>query len=170
MKTKTCSKCGFVCGVELFRVGRNVCKKCFKKQQKEYRLKNKDKQKEYRLKNKDKLGKQREEYRLKNKDKIGKQKKEYRLKNKDKIGKKQKEYDLKNKDKQKEYNLKNKDKLGKQREEYRLKNKDKITDVYIKSLLSGRGITSADVPQEMVEVKREQIIMSKLLKEIKEWD
>ena len=131
METKKCIKCGGVFLLWCFSEKKNTCKRCIKKYNKEYRLKNKYKENKYR-----------KEYRLENKDND----KQYR----------------------KKHYFKNKKKINEQHKEYRLKNKEDLNDRYVKSLF--RSLKTEDVPQELIELKREQIIMSKLLKESKEWD
>ncbi len=85
METKTCSKCGETKAVELFRQGRNQCKLCIAKIQKDYNEKNKESiaeyMKEYYAKNHDQL----KEYRTKNRERIADYMKEYYAQNKERF-------------------------------------------------------------------------------------
>ena len=73
----TCKHCGFTGKPEdfVYPTG-NVCKECYKKQQKK-------RNDEYRKNNKEKIAKQSKKYRENNKEKIAKGKKKYQQDNKD---------------------------------------------------------------------------------------
>jgi len=159
---KRCIKCGDVKFIDEFHIHESskdglapLCKKCTKEYNKEYWAKNKDKfkerGKEYRAKNKDKL----KEYRAKNKDKF----KEYRAKNKDKL----KEYRAKNKDKFKEHRAKNKDKF----KEYKKEGTVKLSNVYVKGMLRTSGIKKHQITPELIELKKQQILLYREIKNIK---
>lgn len=129
----------------------------------------------HQLKNKEKIRARMKEYRLKNKEKIREHYKGYWLKNKEKMNEKNRKYRLKNKGKIRAYRLKNKERTR----AYYLKNKERarertadgiaeLSDNYIKSLARQQfKIKAADVTPEMIELKREQLTMYRLMKEVK---
>jgi len=96
-------------------------------------------------------------YRKKNQIKLISYNKLYREQNQDYYLKYKKKYREQNQDKIFEYNKK----YGKQ-------NIDKIKDNYIKRLLYGNsGIKFQDITSELIEAKREQIKLFRLIKQIK---
>jgi len=136
METKKCSKCGEVKSLSDFYKRYGMCKECASIQQREYRLKNAEKRIKYN-----------KEYRLKNAERIREQKREYRLKNAERI----REYD-------KKYSSENIEKIRKREK----KNNYNLTNKYIASLLR---ISIKDVPKELLEAKRAQIKIHRLLKQ-----
>ena len=157
MEYKTCSKCKVSKLVGDFTKSKNTkdgfhnqCKQC----NKEYCLANKNKIAEYNLANKDKKAEYDREYCLANKDKIAEYNREYNLANKDKVAECNKEYNLANKDKIAEYNR-----------EYNLA----LSDNYVLSCIkkSTEFPPNAEIPAELIEAKRLDIKIKRLLKEIK---
>ena len=159
-ETKICSKCGEEKLLKEFNLqisgkyGRySWCKICASDLNKKYRKQNRDKILEY--------GK---EYHKQNQDKRNLESKEYYKQNRDKILKYRKEYREQNQDKRKEYYKQNQDK----RKEYYKQNRDKLEDNYIKNSLSNiSGIKFKDISPELIEAKREQIKLYRLIKKIK---
>ena len=125
--------------------------------------------KEYRLNNQEKFSKYCKEYKLNNKDKIKEKNKEYRLNNQEKFSKYFKEYRLNNKDKIKEYTLNNKDKKCKYLKEYSKKITLSLPDSYVlKSIkLQTSFPHNAEIPAELIEAKRLEIKIKRLLKDLK---
>ena len=99
------------------------------------------------------------EYWAKNKDKFKERGKEYRAKNKDKL----KEYRAKNKDKFKEHRAKNKDKF----KEYKKEGTVKLSNVYVKGMLRTSGIKKHQITPELIELKKQQILLYREIKNIK---
>lgn len=169
-QTKICTKCGIEKPLSEFSTHKKTkdglrisCKKCSYIRHKKYRLKNKEKIREYHkeynkkyyLKNKEKIKEREKKYCLKNKEKIKEKNKERYLKNIEAY----KESRSKNKEKRKEYLLKNKDKFTKVNKKYR----DSLCDAYIAGLLH---IPVKECPTELIELKRAQIKLIRITKEV----
>ena len=148
--------------------------------------------KKYRLKNVEKIKEWKRRYYLKNRDKIlleEKQKRdEYRKYHKDKRLKNNKltddpnyyrDYTKKNKEHlrelAKEYYKNNRERLKERSFKYYKNNREKIlsdgknSTSAIKALIRGRGgiLKHKDIPQELVDVKREQLKLRRLINERK---
>ena len=64
------------------------------------------------------------------------------------------------------YKLLNIEELNKKRREYGQKCRDNLTDVYIiKTLTDRSNLTNKDIPQELVEAKRQYVKIKRITKE-----
>jgi uncharacterized Zn finger protein (UPF0148 family) len=171
---KTCSKCGFVGDDELFVKGRIVCLECNKERKKEYYESNKkyvkEKAKEYRENNREKYLISSRKYYESNKYSINKVNSNYRENNREKIAKMKKEYCENNKEKIKEYHREyrenNKEKISERNKKYSKKIIHEIRGSYIRNAINRHmGIKAADIPIELLELKREQLQLHRLIKE-----
>jgi hypothetical protein len=143
---KRCSKCREIKDVNEFykyikrKAGRNIlCNKCLY----EY---NSDRKKEI-----DKR------YRLKNIDKVKEKEKRYRLENIDKV-----------KEKSRRYYVAHKDDIKERVKIYQKINVDSLSNAYIKQkILRQFGIESTQIPEHIIDLKREQIELHRLIKEAK---
>ena len=106
--------------------------------------------------------------------------KEWYQENKEKINERNKKYYWENKEKEKERKKKyyeaNKEKLLEQRKKHRKENIEKyreyqkegikdLSDNYVKGLLTDRtNLTYKDIPQELIEAKRELIKINRFIK------
>ena len=133
MESKICNNCKIEKPKTDFRVlkdGRlySYCKECKRKQDKEYRDKNKEKVrkslKKWREENKERKYLMDKEYREKNKDLIKEKKKKYREENKERLRERDKLYYEKNKAKFKKYREENEDKIKREAKKYREENKE----------------------------------------------
>ena len=165
-------------GKSLMLVSIRGCRVCKKESMSKYLLTHKESEKKHRLKNKDKKKEYLKKYYMENKERSSEYAKEYYLKNKDK----KKEFRLNNKKYTKEYYLKNKEILLKKHKVYALKNKvykkeyskeyhskisKELTDVYLRSQLAKNGLKSNKVTHEMIEVKRQQLIIFRGIRDIR---
>jgi len=110
------------------------------------------------------------EYYLKNKEYFNKRSREYYLKNKENLRKKSREYNSKNKEKInkyfKEYRSKNKENCKKIVKKYKKKQREQLEDGYIVQLITqNTGLTTADIPSELIEAKRLEIKIKRIIKE-----
>lgn len=82
MVEKTCTRCGFTGGAELFRTNTNTCKNCIRAERKRYRAENHEKELErcrrYRINNPEKVKESRKRYSEENPEKIRESSKRYR--------------------------------------------------------------------------------------------
>ena len=100
-------------------------------------------------------------YHLKNKDERYKKSREYVLKNKDKVQEYMKKY-------KKEYMLKNADKIKESTRKYNSIQVEELTDTYIKQLLTnGNSLWAKDIPKWLVEAKRDELNMKRIIKKEK---
>jgi len=104
-------------------------------------------------------------YRENNKEKITAQSKIYCEKNKESIRAKHKIYRENNKEKMtskhKIYYENNKEKITSKRKIYR----ENLSDSYVKELLTGKsGLSCKDIQQELIEIKRVQILIKRHIK------
>jgi hypothetical protein len=145
-QVKTCSKCGetkalgFFCKNKECNDGfRPRCKECMNSYGREFRKKNPDKCREYYRKNREK-----------NREKIRVTSKKYYEKNKDKIN----EYG-------KERREKNPEKIREIRKVYI----ENLPEKYvIKQITQGTGLSASSIPQELIELKRVQIQITRELR------
>ena len=146
-KFKKCSKCKEEKSLDCFDLSKNggygvqsYCKDCMRIFKKKYYSKNKEK-----------INKHSREYHLKNKEKINKYDREYYSKNKEKIA-----------ERQREYKLKNREKVRKKSREQR----KQLADVYVANLITQRtDLTIADIPSDLIEAKRLEIKIKRIIKE-----
>ena len=106
----------------------------------------------------------------KNVEKIRKTKRKYYLKHQDEICKSQKEYYENNKDrmlnKLKKYREENREQIRERDRKYNQKQRDNLTDVYIKNMLTGgNNLKPEDIPQELIEAKRQHLKLKRITKE-----
>jgi len=170
--TNICIKCGEEKDIELFRNGKNVCKKCMSIQLQEWRQKNAEYLREYQQKNADKIRERNREWRQKNADYI----REYRQKNADKLH----EYRQKNADYFREYYQKNANYIHCQKKEYYKENADTISKkaskyYQEKACLIGscvffnqNGLSIKNVPKELFELKALQLELKRETKKQRE--
>ena len=105
------------------------------------------------------------------------QQRAYSIANKDKIAARMRAYNAANKDKKRAYDAANKDRIAACKRAYKAANKDRITakrhervaslsDGYVRELLAGRSnLKSADVPPELVELKRQHLKIHRMVME-----
>jgi len=145
--TRVCKKCGEEKLLEEFtkyklcKYGRGyTCKVCDNARSCKHNLKYKNYQKEYYLNNKENIEKQQREYRINNKEYIKKHSIEYRINNK-------------------EY-------IKKQRRECVKRLSDSYCSAQLMQRIKGIGckLTSKDIPQELIELKRVQLQIHRLTK------
>ena len=179
METKKCSKCGEVKAVSNFNKCKtnkdgymSYCKICFKQYYQANKEKIKEQQKQYYQANKEKIKEQQKQYGQANKGKFKERMKKYYQTNKEKLKEKKKEYYQANKEKlkekQKEYRQANKKKLKEKMKKYRQGDRDKLVDSYIKSIINKQtnGMLKAkDIPQELIELKRNNLILKRKIKD-----
>ena len=106
----------------------------------------------------------------KNAEKIRKTNRKYYLKHQDEICKSQKEYYENNKDrmlnKLKKYREENREQIRERDRKYNQKQRDNLTDVYIKNMLTGgNNLKPEDIPQELIEAKRQHLKLKRITKE-----
>ncbi len=121
--------------------------------------------KKYYKANKEKLLEQNKKYREENKEKESKRAKKYREANKEIILEKEKKYREENKEKErkraKKYNKANKEKLS----ERRKRDAENLTDYYVvRFIIENSNLTPKDIPQELIEAKRELIKINRFIK------
>ena len=152
------------------------------------------KNKEYALKNIEKIRKYGKEYRAKNKDRRKTVGRNYYLNNKEEFRVKGKKYrerpeiKLRNKKNSAEYYKQNKEGISLKSKTYREKHKvgikkyhdewynsrgkglvkegvDNLEDLYVRNLITKRSaLSGADVPQELVEAKRQEMQVKRIIK------
>jgi len=143
---KKCSKCKEIKSLDKFYKNRKhpdglhyECKTCHRK----YFIENKDKIKEYK-----------KQYYLKNKDTI----KEYLIKNKDKIK-------VGNYKRGVKYRLNHKEEVKEYANKYAKKLRDELSDLYIKQrLTSNSPLSYKDIPQWLIEAKREELQLKRIIR------
>jgi len=190
METKKCSKCGEVKAVSEFNKNKNrkdglhtYCKKCVKQYYQVNKEKTLEQKKQYRQANKEKIKERKKKYYQVNKEKTLEHNKQYRQANKEKIKERKKKYYQANKEKtlehSKQYRQANKEKIEQYNKQYRQANKEKLkekskdnrnklVDPYIKTIISKQtnGMLKAkDIPQELIELKRNNIILKRKIKD-----
>jgi len=149
-----------------------------------------DKRIAYSKNNRERIRATSRKYWSKNKEKKAEKDKRYQEKNKVFLAGKKKEHYEKNRE---SYSEKGKERYVNKREvilaqnrEYRVKNKDELDEkasvrskarvenlepVYIKQTIRGQtGLRNKEITQEMIEEKRELLLIHRKLKEIREWD
>ena len=144
-------------GLSVRRIRGRMCAECNRSLAKAYYEANKDEQRAHRKAyyeaNKDEKMAYSKAYREANKDK----KRAYREANKDKI-----------KAQIKAYREANKDKIKAQAKAYYEINKEEIADEYAKGLIRQNiSIKTSKITPKMIDLKREQITLHRLIKEIK---
>ena len=175
MRTKKCTKCGEVKAVSEFHKDKyskdgffDECKECRKKYyqankekileyDKQYRQANKEKIKEYSKKYYQANKEKRKKYRQANKEKIKEQKKKYRQANKEKEKEQKKKYYQANKEKILEYSKK-----------YCQDNRNKLADPYVIDIIrhqTNSMLKAKDIPQELIELKRNSLILKRKIKD-----
>ena len=190
---KTCIKCGEPKELKMFSLDKRAsdgvvscCKLCKNKKalsvyydDKNVKNREKDKKRKsaYNLKwkgeNKKKIKKYNAEYRANNKSKIKEKEKEYNKNNKNKINKRQREYRKENKpifDKyrpkrrlyEKIYAKENRDYINNRNRE----RGKRLTDGYVRGMWMAHnsGIKASDMPQDMIDFKRDQVILARKIK------
>ena len=187
MKTKRCSKCGEVKGVDEFHKNRSGkdglgghCKFC----KKAYREANREKAlayaRAYQEANREKIATRRKAYREANREKIAALKKAQYEANRERILARQKAYRGANRERilasANAYYEANREKVLAYCKDYRNANPAKVAaynkarcealaDGFVRTTIKKQaGIESADIPAEMIELKRQQI---KLYRELK---
>ena len=93
--------------------------------------------------------------------------KNYRKENADKLKEYIKNYRKENPEKLKEYRKNNADKAKEYSKEYHSKISKELTDVYLRSQLAKNGLKSNKVTHEMIEVKRQQLIIFRGIRDIR---
>ena len=146
MTEKKCSKCGEIKAVELFGVGSNQCRSCIK-------ARAKARAKAYREANPDKVKAAVKAYREANPDKVKAVVKAWQDANPDKVKATKKAWADANRDKVKA--------VTKAKDKKRIEN---LTDGYVTSVLK---LTKAQTTPELIASKREQLILIRLTREIK---
>lgn len=165
----------------VYQLLNSTCKKCDAELSREYynRIKdnpdfiekNRKRGLEYRNKNYDEIAKRRKtaEYLIKHNSWEKKRYEKYSdfINERSRLRRKTKEY----KKSMKEYRKKNKDKIYIQevvtKKRYHEKNRDLITDKYCLNLIrSNEGFTKGEITKEMIEVKRNQILLWRIRMEI----
>ena len=70
----------------------------------------------------------------------------------------------------KSYRERNKEKIARQEEitkrRYHEKNRDKVTDKYCENLLRTQGVRSEQITPEMIELKRSQVLLSRIKEKV----
>ena len=184
---KTCRKCGETKAPEMFNFSgykdklRSWCKECYSVYNAEYRIKNAIKLKEYfhqlssteeyKLKNRAKT----KQWKADNRDKVNAGNARYRAKNKDSINERHKERNKKIFAENPNYYIdRNKsfdEKYPNYQKEYKKKydswHRQNISDQYIRFIfnkLIPKGGKLTDIPQELIEAKRLQILINRRIK------
>ena len=138
---KVCTKCKVEKDEALFSKNRSKCKDCWK----EYNA-------GWRAENKDNVRKQIAKYYLENKDKIKEINVKWRAENKDKLRKNAAKWKAENKTKYYEYHAK-----------YR----ENLADGYVAGrIIQGTILKAKDIPIELIEAKRMQIMIHRKIKEM----
>ena len=170
--TRVCKKCGEEKLLEEFikvkscKYGHgHTCKVCANTRFRKHKSKNEQHYKDYFIKyylnNRDYINKQQREYQNNNKEYINKQQREYqkkyRINNKEYLNKRSKEY---------RNNNNNRDYINKQQREYRKGLPDSYCSDQLIQRIKGIGckLTSKDIPQELIELKRVQLQIHRLTK------
>ncbi len=161
---RICTKCGiekdleeFVKDKKCLQGRRRMCKKCRVGHQKKWRTENKERilaqEKKYRAENKEKISAQQKKYRAENKEKESSRKKKWQVENKEKVSAIQKKYQVENKER-----------ISAQQKKHR----EGLPDVYIKRLIvKGIPLKPKDIPQCLVDLKREELKINRLIREMK---
>ena len=179
MQTKKCSKCGEVKAVSEFYKNKyikdrfcNHCKKCMKQYYQSNKEKVLEQSKKYYQANNEKIKERQKQYRQANNEKMKQYNKQYYQANNEKMKERQKQYRQANNEKMKQYNKQyrqaNKEKIKEQRKQYRQDDRNKLADSYIKDLIRNQtnGMLKAkDIPQELIELKRNNIILKRKIKD-----
>lgn len=155
-ETKTCSKCGDVKAVEMFRKRRTKCRLCEAYEQRVYAKNNPEKvkalRKKYIQKNTAKEKARQKKYREENPEKAKASAKKYREANPGKEKARQKKYHEENPERSKEQHK---------------KAKDELRDSYIKVLLTLQlRCKASELPSELIEVKRKHFQVLQKIKEM----
>lgn len=177
--TKTCSKCRIEKLENDFSKNRSrkdrlnaQCRLCVSKNTKKYIAKNKakiaERDKKYYAKNKEKITEYKKKYQLKNREKTDKASKKYYAKNKAKVSERYKKKYSENKEKfrelHKQYRSKNKIRISEAAYMYR----SELRNHYIRAILTraDQTLKQAQIPQSLINLKREEIKIKRLIKEM----
>lgn len=177
--TKVCSKClNEKHSIDFYKHKltksglRSECISCSLRKGKEYKAKNKQKiaqyTKKYYSENKEKFRDLYKEYVVKNKEKTAERHKKYRARNKGKLQYLRKKYYSANKEKAAEYAKKyyseNKNKFT----GYRKKAQSELRGSYLRQIIikSNPTLKQAQIPQSLINLKREEIKIKRLIKEM----
>jgi len=164
---KKCTKCGLLKDLTGFyknakgKGGLQAhCKNCAKVASKEYRLTNLEmcraKKKLYCAKNRDMILAEKKRYYENNRDRLIRKAREYELNNRDKVNAAHRNWNNKNIELRKLINKR-----------YNTKSKGQLTDSYVKRILTKRSdLKFKDIPNELVEIKRTQLLIKRHIKEI----
>lgn len=166
--TKVCSKCLTEKNFTEFYKNKsaksglkNICIDC-----------NYEKDKKYRFENKEKIADRHKRYMAKNKKKIAEYHKIYKADNKERIAEHNKRYEVKNKEKiaerKKRYAVKNKEKINELNKKYSKNSALELKNYYVRSLItkSNQTLKQAPIPQSLINLKREEIKIKRLIKEM----
>jgi len=184
---KKCNKCNVTKLLIAFKQKTNICKECANIELKIWRSKNKEKSAtycaKYRANNKEKISTMKAIYRANNKEKIAKldaiyyqNNKEKKIEiarawyvnNKERAAKRKSIYYENNKEKMLAasviWNKNNKKKMSNKR----LNNSLTLNDTYIKCVINNAtNLKYSDIPKKLIEAKRIELKLNRLIKEIK---
>lgn len=165
MKSKKCSKCGEVKPLHAYQRKQAAkdglqytCKECQREIRAEYYLNNKknfaERSKKYREENKEKYVARSKKYYLENKDKLIAYQNKYKQENKKKVA-----------DRKGAYREKNLDKILMDGRNIAKEYSDTLHDSHIKTIISNvSNLKRKDIPQELIELKREQLKLHRAIK------
>ena len=153
-KKRICADCGANSDATPFLPGRNQCRACKRQYNREYRIKNsahiKARLKAYRAANKARLAAIRLENYKKNKDVLLSRNRKYRSTDRGKAYRR-------------EYRRKNTQLFA----AYAEKARYNLSDAYVRQILTQRAaLTAADIPIELVELKRAEIKLKRTIEEV----
>jgi len=151
---KTCKKCGESKGLDAFRGARSECKACAAKYDAKYHAENVEKVRAIRAK-----------YRAENSEKLRASLAKYRAENVEKERASHAKYLAENSEKVRagwaKYYAENPEKVRARKAKFRAN----LADGYIAGML---GLTVKKAPPQLIELKREQILLQRLAKEMKQ--
>lgn len=178
-QTKVCTKCGIEKSLEEFAKStttksglKAACKPCKNIELTNHRHQNigvtREKARLYAEKNRDKINEMQKQWRQNNPEKV---QRHSQSRDKDKFKAYQKEYLLKNdaaiKERQKTYRGKNREKLNEHNKNMARINSAELHDSYVlKRLVSDGVLNRRDVPQELINLKRVEVMIKRQIKEM----
>ena len=151
---KTCKKCGESKGLDAFSGARSECKACVAKYDAKYHAENVEKVRARKAK-----------YYAENSEKVRARKAKWRAENPEKVRARHAKYHAENVEKERAIKAKWRAENPEKERAIKAKCRASLTDGYIADLLD---LPAKKVPPQLIELKREQILLQRLAKEMKQ--
>lgn len=144
----------------------------FKERARQYRINNPEKVKEgqrrYYINNLEKVREASRKYRINNPEKVNRNKRKWAANNPEKKRESCRKWDANNPEKKRAYYNNNMEEIKAMTRKRGRSNSANITDLYIRKLLAGSVKNVKNPSHELIELKRQQIIAVRLIKQAKE--